>query len=103
MSNLYQQCAQLDLRVLLNEDFVPRPLHQVFFEHGSCPDLFQRPYLTLLNKDLKVTELAEFSGVTEEFIENKTAPKIYENVCLGGTFDRIHNGHKILLSEAVLR
>ena len=32
---------------------------------------------------------------------NQTSPR-YNQSCLGGTFDRLHAGHKILLSEALL-
>ena len=35
--------------------------------------------------------------------ENESDFEVYNHVCLGGTFDRIHLGHKILLTQAALR
>ena len=96
------QCSNLDLRILLNEssiDVIPRPIHEILFEHDVCNE-FKQPYLSTFQNSkistLKCEAKSEIQDIQEEV-------KSYDDVCLGGTFDRVHNGHKILLSEAALR
>ena len=96
------QCSNLDLRILLNEssiEVIPRPIHEILFEHDVCNE-FKQPYLNTFQNSkistLKCDEKCDSQAIKE-------VVKSYDDVCLGGTFDRVHNGHKILLSEAALR
>lgn len=63
-------------------------------------DLLKKSILTL-SADYKLQEI-DIEDVEVEKGKEKSV-KQYEYVALGGTFDRLHNGHKIFLSEAALR
>ncbi|XP_030375685.1 bifunctional coenzyme A synthase [Scaptodrosophila lebanonensis] len=51
---------------------------------------------TIFLQDTDMNDLATLESSPQEV-------KVYPNVVLGGTFDRIHIGHKIFLTQAVLR
>ncbi|XP_046860368.1 bifunctional coenzyme A synthase-like [Xenia sp. Carnegie-2017] len=42
------------------------------------------------------------AGLTDELLEQDKVVKEYDTVAVGGTFDRIHNGHRLLLSTSCL-
>lgn len=104
--NVTQSCSQIDLKILLSDtslDLVPRPIDRILIEPEINED-FKLAYLEkILEKDgQEIIELKSDNNETGDISEEKDY-KIYENVCLGGTFDRMHDGHKILLSQAALR
>lgn len=71
-----------------------------FYSHGLPNEL-----CTELIEKYKVTSkpIILDDGPFDALRSEDEADRIYKTVVLGGTFDRIHLGHKILLSEAALR
>lgn len=112
-------CDQLDVIVIvgnLKDNFlwqktpIPfKPVDVLLFDNGISND-----ETTKFMDRYKPTNVIEFSNELDDTdeAELETTTKLHEthadsvegdSVVLGGTFDRLHVGHKMLLTEAVLR
>lgn len=101
---------QLDLRVLVSPlrpgacgTLKLRQPVDLLFSDAHHPELCDR-----LRADLNISKPTIFLDDTASsdlsvHQDNAQPPKVYPSVVLGGTFDRIHLGHKIFLTQAVLR
>ncbi|XP_053687398.1 bifunctional coenzyme A synthase [Sabethes cyaneus] len=112
IANVYQNSprvlgAGLDLKFLVStlkfKDFGPlkRKIDYLFFDHpiGSVENTEN---LLRFHGDSNVVILSNqpFSLDTADLKLEPT--ETFKNVVLGGTFDRMHAGHKVLLTQAVL-
>ncbi|EDV95882.1 bifunctional coenzyme A synthase [Drosophila grimshawi] len=103
---------KLDLRVLvapLRQQHDARTLKlrkpiDIIFSDAHHPELCDR-----LRSELNISKptifLQDTKGCTDLQADSGKSvnQKVFPNVVLGGTFDRIHIGHKIFLTQAVLR
>ncbi|MCL4165177.1 UNVERIFIED_CONTAM: hypothetical protein GTU68_026031, partial [Idotea baltica] len=67
--------------------------------------LLEKKYEGILNvnNSLILLDKVDAEEKVLDILIEEGEDKVYDDVVAGGTFDRIHPGHKILLSEAVLR
>lgn len=74
----------------------------MLFSDSNYPDLCEN-LRAQLNISSATIYLNDFGSDISTFQSLDQETKAYNTVVLGGTFDRIHLGHKIFLTQAVLR
>ena len=106
----------LDVRVLLSSLKNPngsiihtkRPVELVIFDRtysSNDANTFMQDCLSNTSmgcKFITFDEKDEENDYNESNVNDVQEEKMYKNVVFGGTFDRLHNGHKIFISDAIL-
>lgn len=107
---------KIDVRVLLTNCRDPawlkvntrKPIEIVYFDSSfttSAIDAFVHAHVTNKSEGCRVIPCPTADRECDfNFLESdKDEIKYYDSVVLGGTFDKLHIGHKILFSEAIIR
>ncbi|XP_014600315.1 PREDICTED: bifunctional coenzyme A synthase isoform X1 [Polistes canadensis] len=119
VANIYkvasQMCYRLDIRILLARLKDPtfavintkNPVEIVIFDkiiNSKTIDIFIQNCIVNVSRECNYLTFAakKEDGTHSNVGQCTSIQKMHKSVVLGGTFDRLHNGHKIFLSEAVL-
>ncbi|XP_030751952.1 bifunctional coenzyme A synthase-like [Sitophilus oryzae] len=112
-SQATKQCNNLDVRVLLSsfkhnisQIHTQNPIDIIIFDKkytkADIESFISTKISNVSNDHNTLTIECEDSEETES-TSSDTDSNVYNHVVLGGTFDRLHTAHKLLLSDAILR